>query len=231
MFAPRMTFHTGEKMIYLFDELEAITEAEYAAAYELLFDERKRKTARYWFKTDRILSTFSYILLLYAIKNEGRLSDMQPEFSYNRYGKPYFLPETLRDVCFNFSHCARGIVCCISDREVGVDIEAYVHDTDNIKDLVLHQNERHLFDSCKTPEALFTQVWTIKEAYTKMYGCGLTTEITELDFSDFMYRRKYGDNYLLTQQFDDYVVSVFSHHTPFYEIKRVSAYEMKEFIG
>ena len=222
--------HTGEQMIYLFDELAAITEADYAAAYELLFDERKKKTARYRFKRDRILSAFAYALLLYAMKSEGCLSDAQPKFSYNRYGKPYFLSDALRNVYFNFSHCAEGIVCGISDREVGVDIEAYVQDAESIKDLVLHPNERRLVDSEKDSSALFTQLWTIKEAYTKMYGRGLAAEITELDFSDFIDCRKYGDDYLLTQQFGNYVVSAFGHHTAFSEIKHVSVYEMKNFV-
>ena len=119
-------------MIYLFDELEAITATDDDSAFELLFDERKKKTARYRFERDRRLSLFAYVLLLYGLKKEGRLSERKPEFAYHPYGKPYFLSESLSDVCFNMSHCSEGIVCGISDGEIGVDI----------KDLVLHPNER-----------------------------------------------------------------------------------------
>lgn len=217
-------------MVYLFDELESITDAEYTAAYELLFDERKKKTARYRFERDRLLSTFAYILLLYALKCEGRLPGGKPAFVYNPYGKPYFLPEELRDVYFNLSHCSEGIVCSISDREVGVDIEAYVQNIEKIKDLVLHPNEREPVDNSEDSSALFTQLWTIKEAYTKMKGCGLSTEITELDFSDFVDRQEYCDGSLFTQRFNRYVVSAFGCNKAVREVKQVSADELKELI-
>lgn len=217
-------------MIYLFDELEEISDTEYAAAYELLFDERKKKTSRYWFKRDRLLSTFAYALLLYGLKCEGHLLDKKPEFAYSPYGKPAFLPEELPGVHFNLSHCSEGIVCGISDGEIGVDIEAYVQDIEKIKDLVLHPRERGLFDNEKNARALFTQVWTIKEAYTKMKGCGLLSEITDLDFSDFRNRREYRDGSLLTQRFDRYVVSAFGRDETVCEIKRVSVNEVMRFI-
>ncbi len=217
-------------MVYLFDELGSITEAEYAAAYELLFEERKKKTARYRFGRDRLLSTFAYILLLYGLKSEGRLVEQKPEFAYHPYGKPYFLSEKLSNVFFNFSHCSEGIVCAISDGEIGVDIETYVQDIEKIKDLVLHPCERKLFDSRKDNEALLTQIWTIKEAYTKMKGYGLAMEITDLDFSDFFIGREYDDSSLLTQRFDRYVVSVFGCDKTPREIRQVSAYELKELI-
>ena len=217
-------------MVYLFDELEVITEWDYALAYELLFDERKKKTARYRFEQDRRLSTFAYILLLYGLKCEGKLLERKPEFSYHPYGKPYFLSEALSNVFFNISHCSEGIVCGISGEEIGVDIESYVQDIREIEDLVLHPHERQLFDNTEDVSGLFTQIWTIKEAYTKMKGCGLSTEITDLDFSDFRNRREYGDGSLLTQRFDRYVVSAFGCDEKVCEIKRVSMNEFARFI-
>jgi 4'-phosphopantetheinyl transferase len=217
-------------MIYLFDELDRLTDSEYALAYEMLFDERKKKTARYRFEKDKRLSTFAYALLLFGLKNEGRLVERCPEFGCHQYGKPYFLSEKLSNVFFNFSHCSEGILCGISDGEIGVDIEGYVQDVERIKDLVLHPNEQKLFADGKNSSILFTQVWTIKEAYTKMKGCGLVTEITDLDFSDFLNRREYADGCLITQQYDRYVVSAFGKAQAVCEIKRVSAQELAEFI-
>lgn len=217
-------------MIYLFDELETITEADYAAAYELLFDERKKKTARYRFERDRLLSTFAYILLLYGLKSEGMLLERKPAFACHPYGKPYFLSEALSNVFFNISHCSEGIACGISDGEIGVDIEGYVQDIEKIKDLVLHPHEECLFDNAENAGGLFTQIWTIKEAYTKMKGCGLSTEITELDFSDFVDRREYCDGSLFTQRFGRYVVSAFGCDEAVREIKRVSADELKKLV-
>jgi len=217
-------------MIYLFDELETMTEADYAAAYELLFDARKQKTARYRFERDRWLSAFAYVLLLYGLKCEERPVESKPKFAHRPYGKPYFLCEALSNVFFNISHCAEGVVCGISDGEIGVDIEGYVQDMEKIKGLVLHPNEQHLFDGSKEANELFTQLWTIKEAYTKMKGCGLSTEITELDFSDFADQREYDDGTLLTQRFDRYVVSAFGCPKAVRKIRKVSAREMKELI-
>ena len=63
-----------------------------------------------------------------------------------------------------------------------------------------------------------------------MKGCGLTTEITELDFSDFSNRSKYRDGCLLTRRFDGYVVSAFGRDETVSKIKRVSADELRELI-
>ncbi len=242
-------------MIYLFDRISEISDAEYEAAFSLLSDERKKRTLRYRFRSDRLLSAFAYLLLMVGLDQEGHLSDVRPEFTTNRYGKPYLQPDVFQGVYFNLSHCEKGIVCGISEYELGVDVEAYVEEYAKVTDLVLHPGERGLFDNCVNAEALFTQLWTMKEAYTKMVGSGLSYEITELDFSglftrgavhagaqgastDHMenaacveaHRGTFHGAHLLTERREAYVVSVFSRGAAFSRIHSVSHEEMRRFI-
>lgn len=219
-------------MVYLFDDLNAISEEDYNIAYNLLFEERQRRVLKYRQKKDRILSVFAYILLLYGVSNENLVSKLKKfKFSYNENGKPFFISEELKNINFNISHCSKGIACAVSSQKVGVDIEEYIFEFDKIKDLVLNENEHVLINNSREPNAVFTHLWTIKEAYTKMLGCGLSyDDIRNLDFSGFENCNKFSNDYLYTKRFSKYVLTVFNRNFQLNDIIQVSGSEIKKFI-
>lgn len=217
-------------MIYLFDQIGSVSDECLSFAYDLMYSGRRQKTDRYHFKKDRTLSTLAYALLLYALKKEGMLGSVFPVFIPNSFGKPYLPSEYFGNLYFNLSHCDRGILCGLSEHEIGVDMEGYVEDYSRISDLVLHPNEKKILEKCPFPLKLFTQLWTIKEAFTKLKGCGLSMEITELDFSDYMKHKEYEGNLLFTEQKESYVYSVFTQHVSENDIVYVSSVELSECI-
>lgn len=95
----------------------------------------------------------------------------------NEYGKPYF---TNNDkIHFSISHSADRGVVMIDEHRCGVDIELLreVNYIKIAKRFFTDEESRYLLQTEKTDKEkmeLFFKIWTGKEAYTKMLGCGLT---------------------------------------------------------
>lgn len=98
-------------------------------------------------------------------------------FRYNENGKPY-----LRDFdnCyFNISHSGNWIICAISGKEVGADIELVREIKTDIAHRYFSNKECKALDN-KTGGAIksyFFDLWTIKESYLKLVGKGLTQSL------------------------------------------------------
>lgn len=101
-------------------------------------------------------------------------------FECNAYGKPHiFTPECALDLKFNISH-TNGLVACVvnCDYELGVDIENTNRDIDHRKLAptvlapaeILALNELTPCEQSK----YFYSLWTLKEAYIKARGTGIT---------------------------------------------------------
>ncbi len=105
------------------------------------------------------------------------------EFTYGTHGKPFLKNYPYY---FNLSHSGEYVVCALSEREIGIDIQ--IHKDDNVMKLA----ER--FFSPKECAALkkypeeerqkhFFELWTKKEAYGKLTGAGIA-EVLETDFEE-----------------------------------------------
>ncbi|OCG21791.1 4'-phosphopantetheinyl transferase family protein [Gilliamella sp. App4-10] len=115
-------------------------------------------------------------------------------FAQNSYGKPYInSPKLPVPLYFNLSHSVDAIAVAISrDSEVGVDIErvrsldrAQVKSTAhlNISQNFFTENEYRNIISLTYDEGflLFWKLWTIKEAYIKYRGMGLSLGLNCID--------------------------------------------------
>lgn len=83
-----------------------------------IFLKIEKKIKRYKFKNDKILSLGAAILLDIGLK---RIWERNIKIIHNDYGKPYF--KDFEKINFNISHSGEYVVCCFSDKEIGVDIE------------------------------------------------------------------------------------------------------------
>lgn len=63
----------------------------------------------------------SYLLLCYSIYDKFGVDNLRYELSYHTSGKPYLTDYP--QIHFNLSHSAGYILCSISDREIGCDIQ------------------------------------------------------------------------------------------------------------
>ena len=122
------------------------------------------------------------------------------KFAHNKYGKPYIKKLSRkrdgriinRDIYFSLSHSADMLICAVSRYNIGADCQFI-----NIKDIKICRKIAERFYSPKEilylnnlPECEyinnFFEIWTMKEAYVKYTGKGLseglrTFDVHELD--------------------------------------------------
>ncbi len=108
-------------------------------------------------------------------------------FSIGKYGKPFANHEQVSAAfSFNLSHSREFVVCAVCCfGEIGVDVE-YIRKMDDMDSVA--QN----FSSCETEAIrrvqghdkleLFYRIWTLKEAYVKAIGLGLTVPLSDFGF-------------------------------------------------
>ena len=92
---------------------------------------------------------------------------------YNENRKPYIKNNP---IFFNISHSGKYIVCVVSDKEIGVDIQEIVY-KNKVIDRICTVNEKK---QAINPEN-FTKMWVKKESYVKKLGIGLSYGLQNVD--------------------------------------------------
>ena len=110
------------------------------------------------------------------------------QFRRSDFGQPLIsFPKECSDWRFSLSHC-RGLAACLIARgtEVGVDVEPVDRsaDMEAIARQFFHSDEVEMLR--RTPAAdrqtAFIRLWTLKEAYLKARGTGLSTPLSHCAF-------------------------------------------------
>lgn len=103
----------------------------------------------------------------------------------NKYGKPYFEQEELRDRYFSLSHSGCFALCAFSDSEVGADIQKIGRVNLKTAKKFMHENEYEAF--CRLPESeqtkMFYRLWAMKEAYLKYTGSGFFVQPSSVEIA------------------------------------------------
>jgi len=165
-------------------------EAAYLRRLEqnLSADERER-ASRFRFARDRnrfigARGLLREILALYLNASPGRLS-----FGYGAHGKPFLAGEhsTLR---FNVSHSFDTMLLALAHvREVGVDVEGVrnnaVATEEMIGEMVLSEPEKQALARFRGEDrrTTFLRFWTLKEAFIKADGRGVSLPLERIDVS------------------------------------------------
>ena len=93
---------------------------------------------------------------------------------YGEKGKPHLREYPL---FFNLSHSGEYVVCAVSDREIGVDIQKYSNtNVMQIANRFFSKEECRVLEACETEEERqqsFLRLWVRKEAYGKLLGKGI----------------------------------------------------------
>ncbi|NDY73017.1 phosphopantetheinyl transferase [Desulfobacter hydrogenophilus] len=144
-----------------------------------------QKADRYMKPSDRHLSLVSRALVRYVIGEVTRQDPQSLNFLTNEHGKPFLVG--LPDIHFNLSHSHGAAVCALCrNAPVGVDVEDVGRHTD-------FSIAKRFFSFCeaelvsRAPEAekrkLFFDIWTLKEAYIKAVGRGLSIPLNSFSFN------------------------------------------------
>lgn len=170
---------------YKFD-IRDLSQEEYEKWYSLMAVEKKHRIDRFQFLDDKKRTVAGEMLARKAIAEWCHVSEEEILFDKLEYGKPFAIG---LDVEFNISHSVDMVVCVVDSQPVGIDIEqirpidmkviqricteceiAYVLG-DNL-------NENSF---CKITNnsvlSRFFKVWTLKEAYGKLMGIGITESL------------------------------------------------------
>lgn len=97
-------------------------------------------------------------------------------FSENEYGKPHAVG---LDVNFSISHSGDYVVCAVSEKEIGADIEKIREINPAVSKRFASESEANYISSHKN--GLF-EIWTLKEAYFKCIGTGIDSNIKNVSF-------------------------------------------------
>ena len=188
-------------MKWLFGNIEDITPEQYNNIFEMLSNSRKARVNRFKKEDDRHRSLMA-THLAHKLLEESGYTNVTLENAPN--GKPYL---TGCDLCVSISHSGNGVVCAISDREIGIDIEYIKPVKDGLIEYVCTKQElEHIYSDFKDIEKDITDVsvmqkfyavWTAKEAYFKKCGANIT-DIRSINTFSFNKQSFYIDDFIIT---------------------------------
>ena len=134
---------------------------------------RKRRKDR-----DRQLYLAAEVLLNRSLQLEGRSLPLPVPYTRNPYGKPC-LPKWAGRYA-NWSHSGTWVICVLSDREAGIDLqeagkepkEALIHRTLQPEELAFYEQA-----PADRKKRLFYEYWVLKESFLKSKGTGFHTSL------------------------------------------------------
>jgi 4'-phosphopantetheinyl transferase len=111
------------------------------------------------------------ILSRYVLNTIYKFPLEEIQFTAGPNGKPELKNQSIK---FNYSHSGSQIVLAVSEKQIGIDIEKIHKNKLRVADRFFSQEEIDYIQECPDKDQAFTRLWTIKEAYLKYIGTGLT---------------------------------------------------------
>ena len=101
----------------------------------------------------------------------------------NELGKPSLAEHP--EVNYNLSHASGIAACIVSGRECGIDCEQVRSFRPNVMKRAFSTVERELVEKTSESERdlIFFRLWTLKEAYVKALGIGISYPLDKAEFS------------------------------------------------
>lgn len=113
------------------------------------------------------------------VKSEFGVQPEEYEIKKAEHGKPYIQGSPV-PVFYNLSHSGNYLICGLSDREIGIDIQQTGSYRQEVAQRFFHPNEIENLEKCKAElrTGLFYNYWSAKESFLKYTGTGLTASLT-----------------------------------------------------
>jgi 4'-phosphopantetheinyl transferase len=162
---------------YLLKLDDNINESCFQYLIDKVDEKKKQRILEFRNKRDLYHTLFGDFLARYVIGKRLGSINTNVIFSYSPYGKPY--AEGLGNVHFNIAHSGEYIVCAISNREVGIDIEQQIPGPfSDVADLFSIGEKQSLYGQpLHLQQEFFYSLWTLKESYIKQTGEGLSRSL------------------------------------------------------
>lgn len=178
----------GEIHLWLAD-YDAMGPEDLALAASLLSDDEQRQAPRFYFTRDTHRYTATRALVRSVLSRYLRCKPQDLNFSANAYGRPFIagLSQDAASLDFNISHTHSMIVLALArGRALGVDVE-----NTQARSVSLEITDRFFSpaEACDLRRAppdhqqdRFFEYWTMKEAYIKARGMGLSIPLDKFSF-------------------------------------------------
>lgn len=182
------------------------SEAEYEKYFEIMSEERKAAVLRLRFDGDRKRSVLGEALARQGISAKCGILEEDILFGREEYGKPFCKNA---DIHFSISHSKEAVVCAISDKKIGVDIEKIRNMETRITRIsCTEQDLEYVFGTSVIPESFddeslqrFFRLWTAKEAYFKYCGTGIV-KLKDVSYKDI-------ENFCQTHIHSEYIITIY----------------------
>ncbi len=157
-----------------------------AQALSWLTDEERERQRAFVFERNRREFLATRALIRTALSRVEPAPPQSWRFVRNEYGRPALDPP--RGLCFNLSNHPTLVACALrrGSLEVGVDVEPLARGSDVLEIAATVFSDRELSDlralpAAQQPERAIS-LWTLKEAYIKARGMGLSLPLKEFSF-------------------------------------------------
>lgn len=171
-------------MVYLYvADISALPDpSENAWVMEGLPIERQRKIFNTKQKQKRLQSLGAGLLLNNVLHRYGISADT---LRMDENGKPI-----VNGICFNLSHSGDYVICAVSDRPVGCDIEKIKEAPKQIASRAFSPEEIENLEqiSGDAYNREFFRLWTKKESFLKMKGIGIRVPLQTLEIKDCYFK-------------------------------------------
>jgi 4'-phosphopantetheinyl transferase len=147
-----------------------------------------------------VKSMLGEILVRHSIICNSSLRYSDIRLIKNIYGKASL--QGISGIHFNISHSGEWLICGLSNKEIGIDIELMKHmDFKNIMKIFFSTQEQQYVLGSKNIKKTFFEIFTLKESYIKLLGIGLSKKLSA--FSILKQENKYiiNDSEQITSEF------------------------------
>lgn len=151
-------------------------------ALNYLPDEKKEKIRRFRRYEDSLRALTAEVLIRTVSCSKLSLKSDSLEFKTGPHGKPYL--KDYENFHFNLSHSGDWVVCAVSNRLVGIDVEQTKEINLDIAKRFFSREEYDDLSMKKEEERIpyFFDLWTLKESYIKADGRGLAISLSSFSF-------------------------------------------------
>lgn len=159
-------------------DIRNMSNADYEKYYTLMDQNKRERVDRYLYMDDKKRTVAGEMLARREISQWCQVNESSITFSVNQYGKPYIQNPSVH---FNISHSGDMVVCAIDHMPIGIDVEKIRQIDLSVAKRICTEREQEYLNNCKSYERFkddiykcFFEIWTLKEAYFKCNGTGIT---------------------------------------------------------
>lgn len=185
------SLHINQEEVHIWKCNVLQNTSELDSYWRILTKDEIIKANNFHFEKDKV----NYILARGILRNIlAFYTKIQPEdikFCFNKFGKPYLnSAQNVQNLKFNISHSHNNAVYIFTKNiDIGVDIEfsQNIPDLEQVAKLFLSNYEYQYLQNLSNSERhnYFYKIWTLKEAFVKATGLGLSYDLRNVRIEFF----------------------------------------------